>query len=263
MISQLLDLQILYCAKPEYLERFNTYRQRAMDALAKPVGSECINRAKENIDNAKQEYTNTLLSDDIGTVRNASSKVLYHLVNALTSLNNTYFKRGAKRCLEEIGTYFYLPDEFETNYMAVIDAKTIGEIKRASFELLRSVNALYNKMRKELVILPVPAYENLCGTYEELWCNYRNKIIISTESGDSSYAYHAAMGAQAYLDEMKETRGTKKFDLMQYFDADNLNILKEQFMKVMDEYLEEYNKVGRKVEHFDTFEELYSQYMKD
>jgi predicted nucleotidyltransferase len=262
MISHLLDLEILYCAKPEFMEKFNSYKQRALDALAKPIGKECIIRAKKKIDNAKQEYTNTLLSDDIGAVRYASCNVLYNLVNALTNLNNTYFKRGVKRYLEEISTYLYIPDNFEMIYMAVIDAKTIDEIRRTSYEFLKSVCNLYDNMNKDLVRQPDPTYNNLCGTYEELWCNYRNKVIISTEAGDKSYAYHVAMGAQNYLDEMTETRGTKKFDIMQYFDANNLNLFKEEFMRIMDEYLEEYIRVGREVERYDTFEQLYSKYMK-
>ena len=33
-------------------------------------------------------------------------------------------------------------------------------------------------------------------------------------------------------------------------------------MEVMDEYLQEYEKVNRPVKHYDTFEELYDDYMK-
>jgi len=262
MISSLIDLELLYCAKPEYLEKLNLYKQRALDALAKPIGSECISRAKKNIDIAKQEYTNTLLSEDIGAVRYASCEVVYNLVNALTHLNNTYFKRGLKRYLEEIATYRYVPGDFENIYMAVIDAKTVVEIRSTSYRFLESINDLYNKMYKDFVIQPVPTYDNLGGTFEELWCNSRNKVIASVELNDKSYAYYVAMGIQNFLDEMTESRGTQKFDIMQYFDSDHLHLFKEQFLQIMDEYLEEYNKVGRKVERYDTFEELYNEYMK-
>ncbi|WP_339315698.1 nucleotidyltransferase domain-containing protein [Paenibacillus sp. FSL R10-2734] len=262
MISCLVDLEVLYCAKPEYLEKLNLYKQKALDALAKPIGSECISRAKKSLDIAKQEYTNTLLSEDIGAVRYASCEVVYNLVNALTHLNNTYFKRGLKRYLEEIATYRYIPDDFEMIYMAVIDAKTIVEIRSTSYSFLESVNDLYNKMYKDFVIQPVPTYDNLGGTFEELWCNSRNKVIASVELNDKSYAYYVAMGIQNFLDEMTESRGTKKFDIMQYFDSDHLHLFKEQFLQVMDEYQEEYNKVGRKVEQYDTFEQLYNEYMR-
>ena len=204
-ISHLVDLQILYCAKPDYMEKFNTYRRRALDSLAKPIGRECITRAKKHIDRAKQEYTNTLLTDDLGTVRYASCGVLYNLVNALTNLNNTYFKRGVKRYLEEISKYQYLSDSFILKYMNVINSKTIEEIRNASHDLLKSMVGLYETMHKNFMEQPMPAYDNLKGTYEELWCNCRNKVFKSIEAGDKSYAYHVAMGAQNYLNEMTET----------------------------------------------------------
>lgn len=262
MISCLLDLEVLYCAKPEYLDKLNTYKQRALDTLAQPIGSECMDRAKKSIDIAKQEYTNTLLSKDIGAVRYASCGVVYNLVHALTHLNNTYFKRGLKRYLEEIAMYRYLPDEFEMIYMAVINAKTILDIRNSSYALLESVNDLYERMYRDCVIHPVPTYDNLGGTFEELWCNSRNKAIASAELNDKSHAFYAAMDIQNFLDEMTVSRGTRKFDMMQYFDSDQLHLFKEQFLKIMDEYLEEYNKVGRKVERYDTFDELYYEFMR-
>lgn len=262
MTSSLIDLQVLYCAKPDYMEKFNAYRQRALDTLAKPIGSECIGRAKKWIDSAKQEYANTMLAEDLGTVRLASCEVVYNLVYALTNLNNTYFKRGLKRYLEEIAAYRYIPEDFETIYMDVIHAKTMDDIRSTTYTLLRSIHDLYNTLYQKYVVQPVPAYDNLAGTYEELWCNYRHKVIASAEMKDKSYAFYTAMGAQQFLDEMTESRGTRRFDLLQHFDADQLDGFKEQFLLAMDEYLEEYNRTGRSVERYDTFEELYSQYMK-
>ena len=262
MISCLVDLQILYCAKPEYLDKFNSYRQRALDALERPIGKECIERAKECINNAKQEYANTLLSDNVGTVRYAAGRALSNVINAIVNLNNTYFKRGIKRYLEQLATFQYIPDGFEKKYMAVVSAKTIYEIRDATCEMLKTIIALYDEMYEKLVKQPLPTYDNLCGTYEELWCNCRNKVIASTESKDKSYVYHVALGAQAFLNEMTEDRGTKKFDLMKHFDAENLPAFKEAFLRVMDEYLDEYNKVGRKVERYASLEELYKHFMK-
>lgn len=262
MISCLTDLKILYCAKPEYMEKFNAYRQRALDELAKPIGKDCIERAKKCIDTAKQDHTNALLSENIGTVRYAAGGVVYNLINAIVSLNNTYFKRGVKRYLEELATFDYIPDNFEKIYMAVIEAKTVQEIRDASLEMLKSIVELYDRMYEKFVKQPEPTYDNLKGTYEELWCNYRNKVIASTGANDQSYAFQVALGAQAYLDEMTEDRGTRKFDLMQYFDADNLPLFRDAFLQVMDEYLEQYKKVGRTVDRYYSFEQLYEHYMK-
>lgn len=262
MVSCLVDLQIVYCAKPEDLEKFNSYKQRALDTLARPIGSACLRRAKKHIDRAKQDYAHTWLADDIGTVRYASCEAVYNLINALTHLNNTYLKRGIKRYLEETRTYRYLPDNYENNYMAVINAKTVDEIRSTTGLLLKSMHHLYQRMDQELSERPVPNWDNLSGTYEELWCNCRNKLIASTGMKDKSYAFHAAMGAQGFLDEMTQLIGTPKFEVMQYFDADHLDGVRDHFLRVMDEYLEEYHKVGRMVNRYETFEQLYDQYMK-
>ena len=261
-VSSLTDLQILYCARPEYLERFNKLRQQALETMAKPIGMECIKRAKKHLDLAKQEFADAMLAENIGAIRYASSGVLYHLVNCLVNLNNTCIKRGINRYLEELLTYDYLPENFEKLYMAVIESKTIDEIRLSALSLLQSVVQLYDRMYSDFSPKLVPTYDNLEGTYEELWSNYRNKVIRSTTAQDKSYAFLAAMGAQNFLDEMAtEHCGTMKFDLMQYFDADNLDLFKDAFLKAMDKYRTEYDNVGRKVVAFDTFDELYNSYM--
>lgn len=260
-VSSLTELKILYYAKPEDLEKLNDFRQKALDALAEPIGEACLYRAKKWIDLAKQAYSDTMLGDHIGSVRHASADVLYNLVNALVSMNNTCIKRGIKRYLEEIRSYRYVPDDLESLYMSVIEAHTIEDIRIASFNMLNSVTRLHTKMCDSFIVKPAPTFDNLRGTYEELWYNYRNKILNSVKTNDASYAFLSAFGAQEYLDELAAEKGTKKFDLMQYFDASDLPVMKEKFLEMMDEYVDEYGKVGREVERFTSFEQLYAHYI--
>ena len=261
-VSSLTELQILYCAKPEHLKRFNALREKALKKLSEGISAECIKRADKHIKLAKQDYADTLLSCDIGTVRYASSGVLYNVVNGIVSLNNTCIKRGIKRYLQELLTYNHLPENFENLYMSLVDAKSVDDIRKASGLLLYAVISLREKLHQEFVEKPVPTYDNLDGWYEECWSNNRNKLINSTAEKNKSYAFLAAAGAQNYFDEMTERLGTKKYDLMQYFDSDNLEKTLEAFMSVMEDYLNEYKKVGRDVERYETFEELYDAYMK-
>lgn len=218
-------------------------------------------RANKWINLAKQAYSDTMLGEDIGSVRHASADVLYNLVHALVSMNNTCIKRGIKRYLDEIRSLRYVPDDLESLYMSIIEARTIEDIQIASFNMLSSVKRLHNTMCDNFIVKPAPTFDNLKGTYEELWCNYRNKILNSVITNDASYVFLSIYGAQGYLDEMTLEKGTKKFDIMRYFDANNLPVIKEKFLEVMDEYLDEYEKVGREVERFTTFEQLYTYYM--
>jgi len=260
-VSSLTDLQIIYCTKPEYLEKFNNLREKALRLMAEPINRKSLERAKKHIDLAKQEYANTMLSNELGVVRYASSRLVFNLVNALVSLNNTCIKQGIKRYLEEILTYEYLPDNFYNKYMSVIESKTVCDTKNAALSLLSGVTHLYDTMCQKYIPKPVPTSENLMGSYELLWGACRNKVIASIASNNKSYMFHAARDAQGNLNEMAENNGTKAFDVMQYFDADNPDIFRNEFLKAMDEYEMECEKMGCKVQRFDTFEALYDYCM--
>ena len=260
-VSSLTDLQILYYAKPEYLERLNALKEKALKKLSEDINAECINRAEKHIDLAKQNYADMCLSCDLGTVRYASSELLYNVINSIVSLNNTCIKRGVKRYFEELSTYSHLPEDFENLYMSLIDAKTVDNIRKFSGLLLSAVISLRDKLRQQYVEKPVPTYDNLKGWYEECWCNLRNKFIASVAARDKSYTFLVAESAQNYFDEMTDRLGTKKYDLMQYFDSEHLEKILDAFLLVMDEYLQAYEKVGRSVKRYDSFDALYNDYM--
>jgi len=260
-VSGLTDLQIIYCTKPEYLERFNGLRKKAQRLIAEPINKASLERAKKHIDLAKQEYANAMLSDSLGIVRHASSRLIFNLVNALVSLNNTCIKQGIKRYLEEVSTYRYLPDNFYSKYMALIESKTVCEIKDNALSLLSSVTRLYDTLRDKYIPKPLPTSDNLTGTYESLWGGCLNKVVASIASNDKSYILHAARTAQVALNEMTENSGTNAYDIMQYFDADNPEILKDELIKIINEYAVEYEKVGCKIMRFETFEALYNYCM--
>lgn len=262
MVSCLVDLQVLYYAKPEDLERFQAYRQNALDLLSKPIGKECIDRAGKRIDEAKKCYADAMLATEIGPARYAAGGVLCETINALTSLNNTYITRGIKRYMEIVHTYQFVPADFDALYAAVIEADTVERAQLAAGNMLRALIHLYGQVRALHVDAPEMTKERLKGTYEELWCNCRNKVISSTQAGDASYAFHAALGAQAYLDEMTTIFGTPKFDVMGSFDVHNLDAFRAAFLHIMEDYKGLYDALGLEVEQYDTLQALYDDFMK-
>jgi hypothetical protein len=261
-VSCLTDLEVLYCARPEYLERLNALRKRALDELAAPVGTSSLARAAKWIDRAKQAHADALLADAEGPVRSATGRMLRTSLYALASLNNTCFQRGVKTYREEVAAFPRLPRDFDRLYMAVIEATTITSMRSAALGMMQGVVGLHAELKREIGDHPRPTCENLRGTHEELWCNCRNKVIAGVEAGDASYAFHAAVSAQEYLDEMSEEKGTKRFDLMRHFDVRHLETFREEFLRIMDEYLEEYRKVGLVVQRYARFEKLYDHYMR-
>jgi len=115
--------------------------------------------------------------------------------------------------------------------------------------------------KSRFVELPKPSRGNMVGSYEELWCNYRNKLIKAVAEGDKRTAYLVGSGAQEYFDDMRRDRGTKPYDLMKEFDPDDLGAFLTAFLKLMDEYLGECREVGLQAVEYSSFEELYADYM--
>jgi len=262
-VSTLTDLQVLYCAKPEYLDRLNALKEKARQKLAEGITADSIRRANKHIDLAKQEFSNMHLAYGIGAIHYAAASLAYHLINAVVALNNTCIKRGIKRYMEELRTYTYLPRDFEELYMAIIESEIDEDMMLLSKSLLSVTVSLRNELHEKYVAKPIPTFDNLKGWYEECWCNCRNKMIASIDANDKSYVFLAATGAQDYFNEMTERLGTKKHDLMKHFNHKNFQPLLNEFMKGMDECLHEYESVGRKVQKFDSFDELYATYMKE
>lgn len=264
MVSHLLDLKVLYCAKPAFWEKFQAYQRRALDELAKPIGPACLRRAQKWIDDMKRDYATACLEDEIGPVRFAAGGVLYGAVNALTQLNNTYLRRGVRRYRETVAGYEFLPRGFLADHDALIAAQTAPALRDAALRLLKGVEALRRDMDARFGAHLSPTFENLAGTYEELWCNCRNKVLNAARENDPAYLFHAALGAQNYLDEMRDAVcGTPKFDLMARFDAENPAAFRDAFLSVVDAYAAQYTKAGRGIERYETFEDLYQSYMKE
>lgn len=261
MAGGLIDLQVLYCANPETLDKFNAYRQKALDLLAKPIGEECIERAQRHLDKAKQSYADAMLKTGIGVVRYAAGGVLYECVNALTNLNNTYIKGGIKQYFSQVLSYQHVPENIKEMYLAVLRADSVEDLRKAAFAMLSAVQSLCDDMRSRFVTRPVPAYDNVWGIFEELWSNYANKVKMNTHSSDLSYAFHTALGAQSYVDEMTQMVGMPQYDLMARFDANDLSKFHDAFFRVVEDYKQVYKSVGRKIVQYDSIDLLYDDFM--
>lgn len=263
MVSCLVDLQILYSAKPEYLERFNQYRQLALDTLALPSGEPCLNRARDSIQQAKQYYADAMLAEEPSAVRFAAGLGMQELIHAVTHLNNTYFKRGLKRYWEEMATWQNLPDDFEAQCHRLVATTEPDDVRSIFRTLLENVIRLHARLKREWIPLSPPTSDNLAGTYEELWCNFRNKLHVCAETGNQTQAWQVALGAQGFFDEMSESRGTPRVDVVGAFHAEDLPGFRDAFMQMMEAYRTEYDKAGRAVERYATFEDLYAHFMRE
>jgi len=260
--GSLVDLKILYYKNDEVLNKLKSLQQNALDKLSKPIGKECLNRANNTFKKAKGFYADLLIEDDLNSIRYASGNMLFEIINTLVNINNTYIKRGTIHYLEELKTYQHIPVNFESMYLTVIDSKSIDEIRENSHVIIADMAKFLKEMQKDYIKQPKVTFDSLNGVYEELWCNCRNKLIRSASMKNSNYAIHVARGAQNFLDELHHDIGTPKYNLMEVFDAHNMTPLKNKFLEIMEDFREAYDNTGRKILHYNNFNELYSDYMK-
>lgn len=261
MVAHVVDLDILYAASEEDLRRFRSYQDQARQLLSEPLNGNWLARAQMFLEKAKVSYADLMLAEGIGAARFAAGQMCQHLFCVLTQLNTTYFKRGVKRHLEEVSGYAHLPAGFEEEYRRLIAAQTVPEMREIGTHLLRDICDLYQTMCERVNEKPQPTQQTLPGTYEELYCNYYNKILDAVEQNNAIYAFSAAVDMQAFLDEMTAAIGTPGFDLLQAFSATDLGQFKARFLEIMKLYLDEYRKVHLAVKRYSTFEELEQDFL--
>ena len=260
-LSCLIDLKVLYWSKQEDLDKFNAVRQKALDLLSQSIGIESLKRAVQWLDKAKTAYADLMISEEMNSVRYASAQLAMELVNTLFSINNRYITQGVKRYLEQLSRLTHVPVDFEKDYQNLVMACTTNEIRRISIKLLKSVTNLYETLKEKYETKVTAEFENIEGAYEELWCNCRHKILRSVRDNNAFYAFHTAQGAQEYINELSHEAGMPQGDLMAAYDPDNLERLREEFLKVDEAYRAVYDRVGREVKSYASFEELYEEYM--
>lgn len=261
-VGSLLDLKIIYYKNEESITKFKALQNRALDKINKPIGKECLDRADKTFDKAKSYYADMVIEDNINNVRYASANMLFELINTLVNINNTYIKKGVVNYLEELKSYNHMPNNFESMYMQVILSKTVEDIRKSSHTILLSIAEFLKSSKSTYIEKPEVSYDNLNGIYEELWCNCKNKLIRSASMKDCNYAIHVARGTQEFLNDLHKDIGTKQYELMKFFDGHNMTPLINRFLEIIEEFEKEYENKGRKIMHYQSFEELYSDYMK-
>ncbi len=260
-VSHVIDVDIVYCRDSECMERFQQLRSQALGIINGPMTPQILQKAKTHLESAISAYGRLMLEDKLGAVRQYSGDALYHLTNAVCCMNHSYFRRGVKRQLEEMLAMEQVPDHFKEYFDGVMHARTVAEIKEATKRLLQSVNSLYDTISSELLDIAVPAKDDLRGTYEEIWSNWKNKIHYAAKHGDVLLAFATGVSCQDFYNEMQKEHGTAFIDLMEHFQADALDTFANAFEEAMELYRQEYEKLGMRVLEYRSVDAFRKDYL--
>lgn len=251
-LSKLLDSRTVYVNHPAAVLRLEQLREKAKAVLE---SDQCREKAKAACDNAKAVFADCFLTESLSQVRCSAGNVIYYLLDAVMLNHAQYFRKGVKRTFSEVSA-LELPFDMEALVMAVIRGETVEEIRRALSVLLRTVrDYLESTPAKE-----TPAPNNLTGTYEEMFSNWRNKMWEAEENQDLFSSYMNLLSLHVMLQEIAEGVAIREPDAMAGFDPRNLQKNAEFFDDVLRQFREEYSKAGMSPKVYSDVDEFVKQY---
>ncbi len=262
-ISKLMNSNIVHCPDPADLERLENLRHSVRDRMAKPLSPKDFERAAHLLAEAEQYYAKAMCADTLAGCREKAMGVLYSLPDALMLLNKRYYRRGTRRLYDELMIMDKRPAHICELMDAVVSADTADGVKSALTSLLRETEAVFDAVKKEISPKKeAPSPDNLAGTYEEMFSNWRNKMVLAAETGNRMMAFTTLGSLQAMLDDIADSVEIGKYDAISGYDPDDLWKTAEFFDRTIDAYLAEYRKIGLDVKRYADIGEFVKDYLK-
>ncbi len=253
-LAKLLDSRLLFVKDPEAVQRLETLRKKAADLLA---SEERFTKARAALDNAKKIYADCYLTESLSQIRTGAGGVIWYLLDAVMLRHGRYFRKGSKRTFEELDA-LQLSFDMQELVLNVIRADTGDEIRNALTDLLKAVQAcIPDRSEKE-----APSRDNLAGTYEEIFSNWRNKMKEAADRKDLYSSFMNMVSFQSMLCDITESVAVEEQEIMDGFDPYCLEKNPEAFDAALDRYLQEYRKLGMQPKRYadaDAFAAAYSE----
>ena len=212
-IAKLMDSQIVYVKKQEACERLLELRTKAERVLQ---SEERFQRVDELLEKAKIAYANACLYDDLGRTRVEAMGVLHYLLNAVMLYHGRYFKRGVKRTFEELAA-LPVDAQFADTIQKIVLCKEIGPLRELLKTLLLHTEQHTRREKKKTM----PS-DQLAGTYEEMYSNWRNKMEEAAAKDDVFSSYMNLCSLQFMLMELSDEIDIGNFNVMEEYNPDSL-----------------------------------------
>lgn len=245
--SHILDVVPLWYEDESVKLRWMGLVNRQQEIMDAPLGMEQVAVSENSLKNAKQMLADIFLTQDPKWAKNQLSGMLLELTDVICVLNNTYYKYGIKDRILEI-EQMETPEDFVALWHEAMNADQMEEIRRMAVKVCRITEEFWN-LKKQTVMQP--KLEELCsrsevidGWYEELFSNYKNKVVRLLETQDMETACTVSFCIQNFLQELEANTGMPMPVLYRDLDINNLAALGEGFERVEQEIAEEYRRRG-------------------
>ena len=252
-ISKLMDSEVLYVRDESVTERLEGLKNKAREVLGSEKRFEVIAGIREEL---CKIYGRAFVAETVGQLRGWAAYMITLSLDAVMLWNGTYFKRGVKRTFEELEG-LDVPDHFEKNLMKIVKATNFIELGIAIGTLFKSVMRFTERrFRKE-----EPTKESLAGTYEETFSNWRNKMPEAVERGDAFASFMNLASLQFMFEGIMAENAIAKFSVLEEFDATDLEKNVKIFDDALEDYRQEYLRLGMDVVRYADVDAFVKEYL--
>nr|WP_300659382.1 hypothetical protein [uncultured Acetatifactor sp.] len=250
-ISKLMDAKIVYCADEKYRERLENLRKKASGILTAPFSEEDYTKAEKLLKEAEHYYTLAMISEQQSDVLDGAGRVIYYVENAIAMLNKRYFRYGVKRAYEELNAMENRPENLCGLIDAVLSATSMTSVRTHLSALMKETMAAFHHVKETIALRKKPSSsDELGGTYEEMYSNWRNKMHAAAEAGNRHLAFMSLVSAKAMFDEIHSEAAIDRYDVLGAYDPEDLRKTAAGFDGILSEYLKEYRKAGLQAKHY-------------
>lgn len=254
-LSKLFDSVIVYCKDKSALKRLDEIRRKAAELLASDRRYE---KAGQAYSNAKKMLAEVYLAQSLSKARSCAGAAIEFIENAVMLHNGRYFRKGTKSALDEL-KQLGLPFDLETRILAVIQAETVEKIRAELTEVFVLADGYLQVPKKK----ELPSAENLRGTYEEMYSNWKNKMTEAAGRDDVYSSFMNLLSLQWMFYEIAEYIAVDGFEIMDKFKPKNLEENVDVFDQTLNKYLAEYEKAGIRPRHFESMTEFIESCSKE
>lgn len=261
-ISKLMDSQIVYCADEKYADKLKSLRKKTKNILSAPFSEEDYIKAVNMMKEAEHFYLSAVISEEMTDIRIQTGYTVYYIENAVAMLNKKYFHFGTKRIYEELELMENKPDKLCEMIESVLSADSAERIKELLTILMQKIMHIFKKVKttfaaEKKTVTP----DSICGTYEEMFSNWRNKMYVAAEENNRHLAFMSMVSFNAMISDIREKTDIGEYNVFKGYNPQNLKKTAAAFDDLINEYLKEYRKANIQVEQYKDIDSFVRQYL--
>ncbi len=202
-VSKLLDAEIVYCRDSDVRSRFSAIAQRLETHLASPLTEDDLIAAMAEVKLAKEAYFDLAACEGNGFKKHLLA-IYYHLECAVYLCNHALVRHGVAGICRELSEISDLPTDFLTLHASLLTEPDYALVLSGARLMTRNTAQWVESRKASVSCRAKPNADNLRGTLEELWSNYRGKLFRAEKTGDDYLAQMTLASAGLFFAEVAE-----------------------------------------------------------